>query len=482
MGIFLTPVDVANSALDEVGADPIVALTDNTKRAAVVARNLDKLRQAELRRNVWRFSIRKAPLRAVDVTTMFPVWANYNAAKIYIAGSIVTAVDTRPYIARGPVPLATPPGSPNEAYWDLYFGPVTASPWIPGAATSGPNLWNSIVVYNVGDQVVGVDDKIYTSQTADNVGNNPVTDEGIHWAATGVLGNTGGYFAGELVYVLNGLTPSVYISLTNDNADNPSTISVWDATTTYSIDQTVMSNSVTYQSSIDLNFNQTPVAAWVSGTTYAMGAEILASDNNLYTSVAGSNTGHNPVGDAGVHWTLVGPAPWVATPGTQADVMQGLNWLLLDAGIRSLQIVYPLGCGPSSQASTRNIYRLPAGYLRKAPQDPKAGSQSWLGAPSNLNYDDWEFEGQWIVSRDVRVIVLRFAADVADVSQMDPLFQEGWALRVAEKVCEPLTQSTTKISIILQKYKVFMGEARAVNGIEEGSDEPPLDDYLACRW
>jgi hypothetical protein len=423
MGTYETPVDIANSALDEVGADPITSLTQDATRAAVVARNIDKMRQAELRRNIWRFSVRKAPLRTIDVNTMFAVWATYNPAKTYVAGSIVDGADARPYVARGQVPLATPPGYPNELFWDLYFGPVTAEPW---------------------DHTVG-------------------------------------YFAGELVYILNGLTPSVYLSRTNANTDNPGVVANYDTTVTYSIGETVISAAVSYQSTIDLNFAQTPVVAWAVGTTYATSAEVLATDGNLYTSVGSGNTGHNPVGDAGVHWTLVGAAPWAPTPASQADVMQGNNWLLLDTTLRSLAIIYPAGSGPRSQASTRNLYRLPAGYMREAPQDPKAGSQSWLGAPSGLIYDDWEFEGQWLVTRESQVIVFRFAADVSDVSQMDPLFQEGWALRLAEKICERLTQSTTKISTILQKYKVFMGEARAVNGIEEGSDEPPLDDYLACR-
>ncbi len=43
--------------------------------------------------------------------------------------------------------------------------------------------------------------------------------------------------------------------------------------------------------------------AYSAPTTYAQGEGVLGSDSYIYTSVAGSNTGHNPVGDGGVHWT-----------------------------------------------------------------------------------------------------------------------------------------------------------------------------------
>lgn len=46
---------------------------------------------------------------------------------------------------------------------------------------------------------------------------------------------------------------------------------------------------------------------WLIGTTYAIYALVLGSDNNVYFSVAGGNVGNDPVGDAGVHWTFVGP-------------------------------------------------------------------------------------------------------------------------------------------------------------------------------
>src|SRR5258708_14477563 len=58
------------------------------------------------------------------------------------------------------------------------------------------------------------------------------------------------------------------------------------------------------------------------------------------------------------------------------------------------------------------------------------------------------------------------------------LFRSGLAARIATEVCEPLTQSTAKLGAITQAYNKTMGEARTINAIEAGSEEPPLDDYL----
>ena len=101
--------------------------------------------------------------------------------------------------------------------------------------------------------------------------------------------------------------------------------------------------------------------------------------------------------------------------------------------------------------------------------------------PSGLPQDDWEFEGDFIVTRDVVVIVLRFVADIQDVTRMDPMFCEGLAARMGLELCEPLTQSSEKLQAIGSIYKLTMGEARAVNGIETGPTEAPLDDYIATR-
>lgn len=404
---YLNSVDIGNRALDHVGQAHIAALSDGTSKASdLIGSIYDKVRRAELQRNVWRFSIREVALRAINTTgvsvfasspapmgapTMQIVPAAWNVAKTYLTGSIVSFGGAF-WTALQNVPVAQEPDTAS-AYWDVYFGSMVAVPY----DTSGSTV----------------------------------------------------YFGGEIVYTLAGVTPTVFMSMIEGNIDvnssaplatpdAPGTINAWNAITYYNQFDTVTGSDLSvYQSKIDLNINV------------------------------------NPVGDAGVHWQAV--------PGTQATSMAGPTWLKLDSTLVQIRLIYPIGAGPATQSTTRNIYQLPNGFLKRAPQDPKAGSQSYLGAPSGLNYDDWDLQGNYLISRDTSVVRLRFAADVVNVPSMTEMFCEGLACRVAEAICEPLTQSTEKLATIASAYKLFMGEARIANGIETGSYEPPVDDFIACR-
>lgn len=318
-----TQVDLANRALQHCGVRRIVALTDDSKAASEVNFCYDKLRKAELRRNVWSFATRKAALRAIDTTTTLLAPAAYNPATAYAVGSIVN------YAGKNwQTNVATTGQQPglDASPWELYAGPMT------------------------------------------------ITAEAVTAGAT-VLANS--YFAGELV-LYSGV---VYLSLIGNNDDIPPTA----------------------------------------------------------------------------------------------------NWLSLGAVSSALTILYPIGSGPSSQNNTRNIFHLPGAWLREAPQDPKAGSTSPLGAPAGLQYQDWEYENGYIVSASVDTMIYRFTADVTKVTNFDPMFCEGLAARVAFEVCETLTQSAEKLNTIGSAYNRFMTEARQVNGIETGASEPPEDDYISCR-
>jgi len=391
---FVTNVDIANRALQHCGADRIVAFTDLSKNASAVAFVYDKVRTAELRRNVWRFATRKVVLRAVQTglypTTVTPlpsptmviVPGAYDPAKTYIVGSIVSYEGIF-YQADAAVALAASPGAGDP--WQQYFGPLTVSPW----------------------------------DTSPLQGNQGTT-----------------YFAGELVYTPVGANPGIYFSLQNGNTDTPTVTAAWDPTLPYQKGATVTYSAVVYQSTIDLNLNNVPT----------------------------------------------GTGDWITVPATQPDQMAGLNWIKLgSATLRSMSFVYPIGTGPVSDTVTRNIFMLPFGFLREAPEDPRQGSSSWMGAPSGGLYNDWDFEADFITSSDPGPITVRFVADIADVPEMDPLFCEGLGARIGLEICEELTQATTKIQTIANAYREFMTEARTVNGIETGPTEPPLDDFIACR-
>src|SRR5882762_769433 len=89
---FQTATDIFNRALDHCGQDPIDAtlgFAEQSKKARIGGRVYDKLRQAELRRNVWRFAIRRSILRAINVNTMLLTPALWSSTTTYFVGSIV---------------------------------------------------------------------------------------------------------------------------------------------------------------------------------------------------------------------------------------------------------------------------------------------------------------------------------------------------------------------------------------------------------
>lgn len=63
-----TEVSIANRALQILGADPIISLTENNKRARVLRVAFDPVRDAELQRRNWRFSIKRTTLAALADT------------------------------------------------------------------------------------------------------------------------------------------------------------------------------------------------------------------------------------------------------------------------------------------------------------------------------------------------------------------------------------------------------------------------------
>lgn len=423
---FNAPVDIANRALQHCGATRLgtAGFNEDSKNASETAFVYDKLRRAELRRNVWRFAIREAVLRPVSPTTTQIGALLWASSTTYDYGAIVTDATGAIWSSNINNNLNNETGSSPQ--WEPYYGALVADAF--DATTS--------------------------------------------------------YSAGEMVYVTTGNgAAQVYRSLINANEDVPGTINTYDAAVTYLEGQVVSYLSVTYQSLIDFNTGNTPSAApalWNSGTTYAIGNQVGGSDGIIYTSLTNGNIGHDPTTDLLSNWSNAGVLnPWttVITSGTGS-----FNWVPIDATLNPLPILYPITAGVSTQNQTRNVFWLPANFLRRAPQDPKAGSISYLGVPGNLEADDWRFEARYIVSAQVDPIVLRFVADIVDVTAMDEMFCEGLAARIAMEVCEPITQSASKLQTIRTAYKDVMGDARAVNGIEVGAQEPPLDDFIACRF
>lgn len=432
---FLTPIDIGNRACDHAGQtllDATLGFTDTSKKHAIrIGSVYDKLRLVELERNFWTFAVRRVVLRVIDTDTMVLTPSLWVSTTTYFVGSIIQDDQGRFWISRIPNNLGNQPQNAPVA-WEPYFGSKT----VP--------LYDATLTYS----------------------------------------------AGEIVYTAAGDgTNRVYLSLQNANSDNPATATAWDATVTYRKNDVVTYSAVAYMSLTDLNINNTPTASpagWASATTYALDDLVTGSDTIVYKSLAGGNIGNDPVSDAGVHWQSQGIyGHWTSTftGGSGSIKWRQIGGAEFPDGVTlsELNITYPLGAGPSSQSTTANVFMLPAGYLRKAPQDPKAGAVSGLGIPGYRVYDDWIIESGFIISRESGPILFRFVADFTDVSRMHPMFCEGLGARIGLAIIEPVTQSLGKRQAAAGEYQRFMSEARLVNAIENDATESPLDDFIACR-
>jgi hypothetical protein len=213
------------------------------------------------------------------------------------------------------------------------------------------------------------------------------------------------------------------MSLVSDNDDVPGTPNAYDATVTYPIGALVVVSSTAYVSLVDLNLNNAPASS---------------------------------------------PTKWSTTTGTRGTGSE--KWQPITCTLKPWFTAWPIAAGPAHQNLARHVFRLPAGYLRVAPQTPKF----------SLQYSDWDFERDVLVTRD-DLVILRFVADVTDVRLFDPCFAEGLAARIGYELCESLTQSTTKKQTIASEYTKFMGEARLTNAIEVGPVEPSEDSFITVR-
>jgi len=545
MVAFQANTDIGNRALQYCGAnrmDPVLGFSDVSVRGATeIAFCYDKLRRAELQRATWKFAIRHAALRAIQTgttnstDTLLLQPSLYNPLTTYFVGSIVQDENGNNWQSKIPNNLNNDPLLTN--YWEQYFGPMTVSAW----DTTGQTTYfaGELVYTTPGDGT----NSVFVSLIEGNSDNpasatiwsstatyykNQIATFFPNWSSGTTYGFGAGVTYQGIPYVslasgnLNNLpTGANWTPLplsTNPPASDATNVSAadWSVATAYTINNivnysgtlyiasgssaglippantgswTAISGGVAYQSLIDLNVDQEPdlaPALWASGTTYAAGNKVGGSDGNIYSSVGNGNLGNDPVTDGGVHWTNTGVLnPWttVFVSGTGS-----LNWRQIGGAafpsgvtVTPLNIIYPIGTGPAWQDTTRNVFRLPAGFLRKAPQDPKAGSMSWLGAPSGLQYDDWNIEGRYLTSAENSIILLRFVADTVDVATFDDMFCEGLAARIATAIGPTLTQSEAKMQTMASEYQRFMSEARQVNAIEIGAIEPPLDDYITAR-
>jgi len=90
-------VDIANRALQKVGAARISSLDEGTREANSVKACYDMLRLAELQTNLWTFSIKRAQLASESTTPLFGRTFSY-----LLPADFLRSAPLDPMIAEGP--------------------------------------------------------------------------------------------------------------------------------------------------------------------------------------------------------------------------------------------------------------------------------------------------------------------------------------------------------------------------------------------
>src|SRR5688500_1129701 len=124
---FLDSLDIANRSCDHLEQTHIEAVDEDSRKNTLLANAYDKLRPAELRRNVWTFAKRKVALRPVDSTTTPLVPEEWDEGVTYPVGAVVKDTNGALWTSTLAGNAGNEPGS--TTVWDQYFGPMTVHEW-----------------------------------------------------------------------------------------------------------------------------------------------------------------------------------------------------------------------------------------------------------------------------------------------------------------------------------------------------------------
>ena len=491
MDAFSKPLDIINRALQHLKLPRIASVNDFSQNAQEMGFAYDKVRQGELRRHNWRFSVRRQIVRPLDWTTMIVQPVLWNAITPYLAGQIV-AYPLGNYWISNSVNTGVQPGNTavdqyGKLVWDSYYGPLTAQAWnhqTPGQPEPTPGTIYT-PTYEAGELAYGPfgngQAALFMCIMGTNVG--PMTAEG--WL------NTHYYTAGQIVS-----WPATGTFVMGPNGDTLS-------------DSSGLGN-VTYQSTSNLNIGNDPqltqlsggAPAWNATTAWVPSDYAYGSDNQVYLCIAPS-TGNWPDGVTTAGATVTpGSDPttdygnafwmpqymymgmWQAFAGPVQSL--SIHWQQINANLVPITLAWPrgsrtwpVGTGPSSDTASSNVYRLPANWLRRAAENPKDGLYPYLGGPTFINQKDWVFEGDWMISQLCGPVMFRFSADVQDVTEFDSMFCEAFSLLLAIEVGAQC--GSDQVPEAEKLYKTLIDAARTVDAIEQGTTTEPDDLLITVR-
>lgn len=136
------------------------------------------------------------------------------------------------------------------------------------------------------------------------------------------------------------------------------------------------------------------------------------------------------------------------------------------------------------------IYSLPADYIRLW----QVGDKNYFYAYGFSDFgrsgfsqgrivsSDYKIEGRNILYPGNALIDVAYIRDETNTDIMDALFRRMLSLKISMQICEPLTQSTSKLQQIERDYKDTLRRARRANAFEKAPEFPPVDSYISTRY
>jgi hypothetical protein len=429
MPAFATSIDVANSAANVIGADPISGTTfTGSKFAKLAGVEYEKQRLYLLRRYPWTMAMRRAVLRPIDVTTQVWTPPTYSASTTYGLGYIVIDSNSDWWQSKVASNVGNTPAA--GSFWQRYFGPDSFDPFSAPADTT----------------VAPPAAPVLSSSASGSLGAATYYVQITYTTASGeTLPSVEVKLAVAANHVLTIASPAAATGATSWNA----------YVTTVQGQETLQSAAIAI------------ATGYTEPTTGLVIGQFPPSSNT---------TSYHP-GEL----TLKGTTVYLSTIEGNTDAPPTQNWIAQGGTYKALQILYPIGTGPPTQSTTQNVFRIPHGFLRKAPPDPKGDVGMIVGSPTGPQRNDWIFENGYIVSWRSDPIMIRFVADVIEVPAFDAEFCEALAGLIALKTATVVPGGGERTKDAQAHFARAIADARAMNGIETGAVASPIDSWITAR-
>lgn len=435
---FKTRTDIGNRALQHLRLRRVNSFTDHTLAALELGFAYDRLRETELKEHLWRFATRRTVLYPVGDSTYVWTPPDFNTSVAYALGQVVVDKNGDWWQAKQAIAAGTSDPTDPTQYpsWRRYYGPDTMTAFVtntisaPAAPVATETLGGALPVRTYVFKVT------YLGPAGESAASSPKTDT---------------VAANNLATVTS---PAAATGVTR-----------------YNVYAGASEDTVVLQNASPINIG----TDWIEATTGLVSVAVAPATvpNSPTAYYAGDLVSFNGL-------------PYLSLVTNNQDTPPSTRWVAVNGTISRLMIVYPIGTGPINDARTANIFRLPHGYLRQAPTQPKRQASVFLGAIQGNQREDWVFEGNYLISAKLSPVAMRYVADMADVSEMDASFCEMLSARIAQELGPVLIADPQLLPSLLANakghYERERRDATAVNAIEIGPLDFETDDYISCRF